>query len=82
MKPNVTIYSTHTCHFCHMEKAWLDEHQVAYTNYFVDEDDSKANEMIKRSGQMAVPVTIISGPQREEIVIGFDRPKLAKLLGV
>jgi hypothetical protein len=34
--------------------------------------------MIKKTGQMGVPVTDIDG----KIVIGFDRGKIKKLLGI
>jgi len=34
--------------------------------------------MIEKSGQMGVPVTDIDG----EIVIGFDKPIINKLLGI
>ena len=40
------------------------------------EDRDKAQEMIKKSGQMAVPVITID----EEIVVGFDQSLLDKLL--
>ncbi len=81
--PQVTIYSTHTCGFCKLEKMWLDEQGVVYINYFVDEDHTKAHEMIEKSGQMGVPVTVVAQTDgSEELVVGFDRPRLANLLGL
>ena len=41
--------------------------------------------MIEKTNQMGVPVIIVSNGaegEQQDIVIGFDEPKLAKLLGV
>ena len=75
---NVTIYSTPTCHFCHMAKDFFKEKNVAYTEYDVASDLNKRKEMVEKSGQMGVPVIVIG----DEIVIGFNKPKIAQLLGL
>jgi len=74
----VTIFSTPTCHFCHMAKDFFKANNVAYTEYDVASDMSKRKEMIEKSDQMGVPVIIIG----DEIVVGFNQPKVAKLLGL
>ena len=76
--PNVTIYSTPTCHFCHMAKEFFKEKNIAYTEYDVASDMEKRKEMVEKSGQMGVPVIIIG----DEITVGFDKPTIAKLLGL
>ncbi|MFA6256785.1 MAG: glutaredoxin family protein [Candidatus Paceibacterota bacterium] len=75
---NVTIYSTPTCHFCHMAKEFFKENNVAYTDYDVAADLEKRQEMMQKSGQLGVPVIVIGN----DITVGFDRPKLAKLLNL
>ena len=75
---NVTIYSTPTCHFCQMAKEFFKERNVAYTEYDVAGNMEKRKEMIEKSGQMGVPVIFIG----EELVVGFDKPQIAQLLGV
>ena len=75
---NVTIYSTPSCHFCHMAKDYFKENNVVYTEYNVASDLEKRKEMVQKSGQMGVPVIIIG----TEITVGFDKPKLAQLLGL
>ena len=75
---NVTIYSTPSCHFCHMAKDYFKENNVAYTEYNVASDLEKRKEMMEKSGQMGVPVIIIG----DELTVGFDKPKIAKLLGL
>ena len=75
---NVTIYSTPTCHFCHLEKDFFKEKNVAYTEYDVASDMAKRKEMIDKSGQMGVPVIDIEG----EIIVGFDKERIKAALGL
>ncbi len=75
---NVTIYSTPTCHFCHMAKDYFKANNVAYTEYDVATDLDKRKEMVEKSGQMGVPVIVIG----DELSVGFDQSKIAKLLGL
>ena len=72
----VTIYSTPSCHFCHMAKDFFKEKNVAFTDYNVAADPEKRKELIEKSGQMGVPVIIIG----DEMVIGFNKPKIVQLL--
>ncbi len=74
----VTIYSTPTCHFCHMTKEFLTEKGIPFTDYNVAEDMEKRKEMLQMTGQMGVPVIVIG----DEIMIGFDKQKLSSLLGI
>ena len=74
----VKIYSTPSCHFCHMAKDYFKENNIAYTEYDVASDMEKRREMVSKSGQMGVPVIIIG----ETLTVGFDKPKIAKLLGL
>ena len=78
MEKNVTIYSTPTCHFCHMAKKFFGEKGVKYTNYDVSIDATKRQEMIQLTGQLGVPVIVIDG----DLMVGFDRTKLAAKLGL
>ena len=75
---NVTIYSTPTCHFCHAAKEFFKENGIAFTDYNVSEDSARRDEMIQKSGQMGVPVILVDN----EMVTGFDEPKLRKLLEI
>lgn len=78
----VTIYSTTTCPFCTMEKAYLKEKGIAFTNIFVDEQPEKVGEMVEKSGQMGVPVTVVVTDGKEEVIVGFDRDRLNTLLAL
>ena len=75
---NVTIYSTPTCHFCHMAKDFFKANNVTYTEFDVASNPEKRKELVDKSGQLGVPVIIIGN----ELVVGYDKPKIAKLLGL
>lgn len=76
----VTIYTTPTCPWCKKTKAFFDEHNVEYEEKNVASDQDAAKEMIEKSGQRGVPVTIIDHDGEEEIVTGFEEDKLRDLL--
>lgn len=74
----VTIYSTPTCHFCHMAKEFFKENKVEFEDFDVSSNLEKRKEMVDKSGQMGVPVILI----KDQIIVGFDRPKIVQLLGI
>ncbi len=77
MKNNtVIIYSTPTCPYCTYAKTYFKENNVAFEDVDVTKDQSRAQEMITKSGQMGVPVIDING----EIVVGFQPDVFEKLL--
>lgn len=79
----VVIYTTPTCGFCAMTKRYFKEQNVAYMERDVSRDIASAQEMIEKSGQMGVPVTVITDEAgKETLIVGFDRPRLAAALGV
>jgi glutaredoxin len=49
-----------------------------FKEIYVDKDYKAAQEMIKKSGQMGVPVIDIDG----KIVIGYDIESFKKILGI
>jgi glutaredoxin 3 len=73
---DVKVYSTPTCGYCNMAKKYLQEKGVAYKEYDVSVDSEAAREMVNLTGQMGVPVITVDN----EVIIGFDRPLLDKLL--
>jgi len=75
---NVKIYSTPTCPYCKMVKQFLTENNIQFEDIDVAANQTAAQEMISRSGQMGVPVIDVDG----QLVIGFDKGKLKKLLGL
>jgi len=76
--PEIKIYTTPSCPYCWAAKEYLRERGFDFVEIDVSQDERAAMEMIEKSGQMGVPVIEIDG----EIVIGFDKEKIDKLLGL
>lgn len=74
----VTIYSTPTCHFCHMAKDFLTSKGIPFEDFNVATDLEKRKEMMDKSGQMGVPVILIE----DQLIVGFDREKIVQLLDI
>ena len=72
------IYTTPSCMYCNMLKAYLDENEIDYETFDVSEDIEKAQYLAEKTGQMGVPVTEING----EFIIGFDQAKIAEMLNI
>jgi glutaredoxin-like YruB-family protein len=78
MSKKVIVYSTSTCPFCIRVKQFLKDNNIAFEDIDVSQDQSKADEMVEKSGQIGVPVLDIDG----EIIIGFDKQAVTKALGI
>lgn len=74
----VIIYTTPSCVYCRMAKDFFKAHNVAYREINVIADVAAQEEMIKKSGQLGVPVIDVNG----EIIVGFDEEHLRTLLGI
>ena len=74
----IRVFTTPSCVYCVTLEAFLNEHNIEFEEIDVAEDEKAREEMIKKSGQMGVPVIEIDG----EIIIGFDRKKIIELLGI
>jgi len=68
--------STPTCGFCRMAKSYLQSNNVSFVEYNVASNSERAQEMVRKSGQMGVPVLDVNG----KIIIGFDRAAIDKAL--
>jgi len=76
--PKVIIYTTTTCPFCKMAKDFFKENNVEYTEKNVEIDGEALKEMVKKSGQMGVPVIDIDN----QIIIGFDEEAFRNILKI
>ena len=66
-----------------MEKAYLDSKGVQYQNIFVDEDQKAAEEMVKISGQIGVPFTVIEKDDGSKVtILGFEKERLENELEI
>jgi len=72
----VIVYSTPTCSWCTKLKSWLREKRIRFVEVDVSKDARAAEELVRKTGQMGVPVTLVDGRP----VIGFNQPMLERLL--
>lgn len=75
MAEAVTLYRTSTCPWCDRASDFLRSRNVPFTEIDVSRDRNAAMEMVRRSGQQGVPVTV-SG---DEVILGFDQARLGRL---
>ena len=59
-------------------KEFLSHHNVPFNDRNVVEDPEALRELTDKIGRRATPVILVNG----EIVVGFDRGKLERLLGL
>lgn len=74
----VLVFTTPSCPWCTRAKAYLRERRVPFREVDVSRDPAAARDMVRRSGQMGVPVIEIDG----QAIVGFDRRKVDRLLGL
>lgn len=60
-----------------MEKAWLSQQGIAFTEKDIAADETALKEL-EELEVFSTPVTLVDG----ELVVGFNRKKLAALLGL
>lgn len=61
-----------------MTKEFLSSKGVPFKDVNVLEDQEAREELVRRTGQMAVPVIFVD----DEVVVGFDKGRLQRLLGI
>ena len=71
-QPKVVVFSTPTCSFCNLAKRYFKEKNIRFVDVDVSKDQSGARNMMRRTGQMGVPVILINN----KAIVGFDKPKI------
>lgn len=74
----VVIFSTPMCPYCETLKEFLKEKNIKFEEVDLSQDEKAKEEVIKKSGQLGVPVVEING----EMVAGFDKKKICQLLNI
>jgi len=72
----LTIYTTPTCPWCNVAKNYFKKNGIPFIEKDVSRDHAAAHQMVRKSGQMGVPVIDING----KIIVGFDQQAIAKAL--
>lgn len=74
----VLVFTTPTCPWCQRAKAYLRERKVPFKEIDVARDRKAADDLVRRTGRIGVPVIEIDGRP----VVGFDQAQIDRLLGL
>lgn len=78
MAKHITIYTTNTCAYCVMVKKYLDAKKQPYEVVNVDEQPDRQAEVLRLSGALAVPVTVVAKDDgTQDVIVGYNLAKLA-----
>lgn len=80
---NVRLYALSTCPYCRMTRRYLDENNVSYELTEVDllegeEREEAVSEVKRLSGGTSFPVLVAD----EQVVVGFNKTRIADILGL
>jgi glutaredoxin 3 len=65
----VIVFSSPTCVWCARAKSYLSSRGVPFRDVDVSRDPAAARDLVRRTGQMGVPVIEIDGRS----IVGFDQ---------
>ncbi len=74
----VIVFSTPTCPWCNRAKSYLRSRGVPFRDVDVSRDAAAARDLVRRTGQMGVPVIEIDGRP----IVGFDQRRIDTALGL
>jgi glutaredoxin-like YruB-family protein len=74
----VIVFSTPTCPWCTRAKQYLAGRGVTFRDVDVSRDPAAARDLVRRTGQMGVPVIEIDGRP----IVGFDQARIDAALGL
>ena len=72
----VILFSTRSCSWCKRAKRYLKENQVRFKEIDIERDPKAAQDLVKKTGQMGVPVIKIGS----RWIVGFDKPTIQREL--
>ncbi len=71
----ITVYTTPTCPWCTRTKEFLRQQGVEFTERDASRDRTAAEEILRLTGQLGVPVTT----DGHEVIVGFDPARLTAM---
>jgi glutaredoxin 3 len=74
----VIVFSSPTCVWCTRAKTYLRSRGVPFSDVDVSRDPAAARDLVRRTGQMGVPVVEIDG----KAIVGFDQARIDSALGL
>ena len=79
----VKNYSTTTCPYCKMLKAYLSNKNIPFEEVLLDQSPDEVQASVDSCGSMGVPCTHITKEDGSVVnVLGFDKEKINSALGI
>ena len=73
MGMKITIYTMEGCSHCEGLRSFLKEKKFDFEEINIGSDSSLIDKLIKKSGQMKVPITVVDKDgQQEKTIAGFE----------
>ena len=76
--PRIIVFSTPSCPWCNKVKRYLKEKGFRYRDIDVSKDEKAARDVVRKTGQMGVPVILINNRP----IIGFNKAEIDRLLKI
>ena len=77
-QPTVVVFTTPTCSWCRVVKQHLKKYKIKFKEIDITKDERAARDMVRRTGQQGVPVTLI----RNRPIVGFNKKEINRLLDI
>jgi len=77
-QPRVIVFTTPSCSWCRVVKQHLKKHSIKFKEVDVSRDQNAARDMVRRTGQQGVPVTLINNRP----IVGFKKNEINRLLNI
>ncbi len=77
-QPSVILFTTSTCSWCRTVKQYLRKNDIRFKEVDITRDEKAARDMVRRTGQQGVPVTLINNRP----VVGFNKNEINRLLNI
>jgi len=77
----IIIYTAPWCPWCRKMKEFLNKLNLEYEERDVDQNPEWQMELVQKTGQMGIPVTVvIDENDKEHLIIGYDPASLVELI--
>lgn len=76
--PRIVVFSTPNCGWCRKLKDYLREKGFRFKEIDVSKDQKAAQDVVRKTGQMGVPVTLINSRP----IVGFNKTEIDRLLKI
>ncbi|RKY00261.1 MAG: NrdH-redoxin [Spirochaetes bacterium] len=76
--PRIIVFSTPSCPWCNRVKRYLKEKGFRYRDIDVSKDEKAARDVVRKTGQMGVPVILINNRP----IVGFNKAEIDRLLKI